>query len=227
MSIPALFDAMPALRKVEGPYYRNMVDPDTRWPYSTKMVVVAPPDYPQLADGLEIGALYVLDKNLDLAGCLFYLDGSYFESCEKLVALVTDGKRLPEGPYRMVDWSNGLSELVSDKEKYPESDGRGPFWELLRYGLRGMTFGPVACKKLAADFTAWDMKAWAVGDLKFYQWYCFLRECFETANGTGMVVYPALWFETKRGPFWEPKLGQETIDVLEPENRHYDDEDEI
>ncbi len=69
----------------------------------------------------------------------------------------------------MVDWSIQLSELVVDEDKYPESEGRGPFWELLRYGLRGMTFGPVVCKKLANDFEKWYMDAWALGDLEFYQ----------------------------------------------------------
>lgn len=35
-----------------------------------------------------------------------------------------------------VEWSIKLSELAEDKEKYPETEGRGPFWELLRYALR-------------------------------------------------------------------------------------------
>ena len=215
MSVPAYFEVNPLLRKVEGPYSRDMMCPLRRWKYSTHMVVVAPLDYPQLAEGLEIGALYDSVRDSEGAECShFFLDSYYYEGCETLVSLVTGGKRLAEDPNRMVDWSIQLSKLVVDESKYPETEGRGPFWELLRYGLRGMTFGPVVCRKLVADFVKWDMDAWVLGDFKFYQWYGFLRKCFETANGTGMVVYPRTWWD-EHGEFWEPKLGQETVELID------------
>jgi len=51
----------------------------------------------------------------------------FFEWCKKLVKLVTKGEELQGGPYPMVDWCTGLSELVEDKAKYPDTEGRGPF----------------------------------------------------------------------------------------------------
>jgi hypothetical protein len=216
MSVPAYFEVNPVLRKVEPPYYpAEIMCPGRPWEVSTHMVAVAPPDFPQLAEGLEIGALYESVPSPEGGPCShFFLSNYYFEGCEKLARLVSGGKRLAEDPCRMVDWSIRLSELVVDESKYPESEGRGPFWELLRYGLRGMTFGPVVCKKLVADFEKWYMDAWALGDLEFYDWYVFMQDCFETANGTGMVVYPETWWDGK-GEHWEPKLGQETVELID------------
>ncbi|MEZ2352118.1 hypothetical protein [Caballeronia sp. RCC_10] len=169
MSKPAYFEVNPLVRKVEPPYYpAEIMCPGSPWNVSTHMVVVAPPDYPQLAEGLEIGALYEVVRNPGgTTSGHFFLDNYYFEGCEKLAALITGGERLAEHPSRMVDWSIQLSELVVDETKYPESEGRGPFWELLRYGLRGMTFGPAVCRKLVADFEKWYIDAWALGDLSF------------------------------------------------------------
>jgi hypothetical protein len=221
MSFPAYFVSWPAVEKIEG------LNPEQVKVYLKRnfasredQVVVAPPDYPQLAEGLEIGALYDLVSGPDGPhSCMnhlssYYEDNHYIEWCEKLVSLVTKGKKLKGGPYRMVDWSNALSELVQDRDKYPDTEGRGPFWELLRYGLRGMTFGPVACRKLAADFEKWESDVWASRDFYFLQMYLHLQRCFNLPDGTCMVTYPESWYEDDK-PFTEPKLGMETLKLLE------------
>ncbi|QSN63466.1 MULTISPECIES: hypothetical protein [unclassified Caballeronia] len=108
---------------------------------------------------------------------------------------------------------NALSELVYDKGKYPGTEGRGPFWELLRYGLQGMTFGPVACRKLAFDFETWESDAWALGDFEFYRMYRHVQRCFNLPDGACMVTYPEPWSEDGK-TFTEPKLGIETLNLL-------------
>jgi hypothetical protein len=134
---------------------------------------------------------------------------------------VTKGKKLEGGSSRMVDWSNALSELVYDREKYPATEGRGPFWELLRYGLRGMTFGPVVCRKLAADFKTWESDAWELRDFYFLQMFLHVQRCFNLPDGSCMVTYPQSWHEDGK-PFTEPKLGMETLALLKaPESPVY------
>jgi len=203
-----------------------MVDPETGERYSpdANMLAVAPRDYPQLAGGLEIGALYrEVPGPGGYGGILHGVDSleGYYEWCEKLVSLVTNGKRLPERPNGEVEWSKKLSELVEDKEKYAETEGRGPFWEMLRYALRGMPFGPVVCQKLTADFEKWETTAYAFGDADFTSMYRFMRSTFSLAGETGMVTYSCQWTEDT-----EPILGIETLALLNapPVPRHDDDE---
>lgn len=215
MYMEGYFAVYPEVKKIEGPYSKDMVNPETGkrlWVHD-ELVVVAPPDYPQLADGLEIGSIYkeVLDSDGSNTQFLQGISSrkEYRDWCEKLVGLVTNGKKLQQRPNDNVEWSNALSELVEDKEKYPETDGRGPFWELLRYSLRGMTFGPVVCKKLDADFQRWKSKAVELGNSDFVQMYDFMWSTFGLDGEAGMVVYPSYWNEGA-----EPKLGVETIKLL-------------
>ncbi|WP_250477288.1 MULTISPECIES: hypothetical protein [unclassified Caballeronia] len=116
---------------------------------------------------------------------------------------------MQERPNDEVEWSNRLSELVEDKEKYPETEGRGPFWELLRYGLRGMTFGPVVCQKLKADFGKWQSAAHALDDSNFSGWYSHIRSTFAMADEAGMVMYGWYWSDDT-----EPKLGTATLKLF-------------
>ena len=220
MSFPAYFVSWPAVEKIEGLSPQQIKEYLERDYVSREdQIVVAPPDYPQLAEGLEIGALYDLVSGTDGPHvCMnhlssYYQDKYYLEWCEKLVSLVTKGKKLTGGPYRMVAWSNALSELVQNEDKYSETGGRGPFWELLRYGLRGMTFGPVVCRKLAVDFQTWESDAWASRDFEFLQMYLHVQRCFNLPTGTCMVTYPEPWDEDGE-TFTEPKLGIETLDLL-------------
>ncbi|SPB14763.1 hypothetical protein NOV72_01995 [Caballeronia novacaledonica] len=215
MYMEGYFLISPAIEKIEGPYSKDMVDPETGEPLwvDEEMVVVAPPDYPQLAAGLEIGALYrAVRRPNGSSGFLHGLDSlqEYYDWCEKLVSLVTNGKKLKERPNNEVEWSNQLSGLVEDSEKYPETGGRGPFWELLRYGLRGMTFGPVVCQRLAADFRKWQSAAHALDDSNFSGWYSHIWSTFAMADEAGIVTYGWCWTEDM-----EPKLGIETLKLFE------------
>lgn len=188
-------------------------DPVTGKAMENVVLAVAPPDYPQLADGLEIGAIYEYEwKNLSHY-CLFEYSSDYyfFDWCKKLVEL-TVGVKLGGGPRRIIQFCNDVSDLVMDKEKYAETEGRGPFWELLRYGVRGMCFGPAACAKLSADFDEWDAELWFTGDEQFYDYYCKLRECFSLVKENGLVYFPPPWMtedeKTRRAVFIiEPMLG--------------------
>ncbi|WMY11117.1 hypothetical protein [Paraburkholderia phenoliruptrix] len=209
MYMEGYFLVFPEIKKVEGPYSKEMV---SRFRHREGSVVLAPPDYPQLADGLEIGAIYEEALQSDGVSTVL-LHGissleEYRDWCEKLVSLVTNGKKLQDRPDDEVEWSNKLSELVEDKDQYPETDGRGPFWELLRYGLRGMTFGPVVCQKLWADFEKWESKALALGNSDFVEMYDYMWSTFSPGEG-GMVIYPRFWREDT-----EPMLGVETLKLL-------------
>ncbi|CAL8477110.1 hypothetical protein [Caballeronia sp. S22] len=122
------FYIWPILKKIEGPYSRDMVEPDTgaRFTPQRDMLVVAPPDYPQLAEGLEIGVFYDAvpgpsgsHGHMHDIDCLDY----YFEWCQRLASLVTNGKKLKERLKRMVDWSNALSELVEITKNIPKPTG--------------------------------------------------------------------------------------------------------
>jgi len=213
------------IKKIEGPYSRNMVDRETgeRLWVRQDMLVVAPQDYPQLAEGLEIGAFYhELVRPDGSSGLLHGLSSleKYYGWCEQLVSLVTNGKKLKERPDDEVEWSNKLSELVEDKTKYPETEGRGPFWEMLRYALRGMTFGPVVCQKLVADFQRWEPEALALDDSDFSSMYDYIWSTFGGAGEAGMARYAWHWSEDT-----EPKLGIESLALLEaPEVPVYDDD---
>ncbi|REG51070.1 hypothetical protein B0G80_7554 [Paraburkholderia sp. BL6669N2] len=209
-----------ATKKIEGPYPTNLVDPVTGKPFSPdeNTLVVAPPDYPQLAEGLEIGALYRDVPGPDgRSGILHELGplDEYYDWCEKLASFVTNGKRLKERPNDKTEWSNKLSELVVDKKGYPKTEGRGPFWELFRYGMRGMTFGPAVCKKLADDFINWGYVAQASGDSHFSFMCDHIGSAFYIASesGTGMVRYPWQWTQDM-----EPKLGIEKVAKLKFHN---------
>jgi len=210
MPTPEYLIAYKKLRKREQPRHSERWDqcPVTDEVMDNVVLVVAPPDYPQLADGLEIGAVYEYEHEDSSWYCIAErsLDGYFFEWCGTLVKLVA-GRELKGGPFSLVDWCNKLSEMMEDKEKYPETDGRGPFWELLRYNLRGMTYGPVVCAKLVADFDDWDPEIWFRSDEKFYNFYRKMRECFSCArDANSLVTYPRPWMEGGKF-FIEPKLG--------------------
>jgi len=93
MYMEGYFLVCPEVRKVEGPYSRGSC-------VYEEMVVVAPPDYPQLADGLQIGAIYDEVSRPDgiSSGVLHGISSreKYYEWCEILVSLVTNGKKLKE-----------------------------------------------------------------------------------------------------------------------------------
>lgn len=211
MYMEGYFLIRPEIKKIAGPYSKRMADPETGeyfWVHED-MLVVEPPDYPKLAEGLEIGAFYREPSAANgTCGLLHGLSSleKYYDWCERLVTLVTNGKKLKERPDGEVGWSIKLSELVEDKEKNSETEGRAPFWELLRYALRGMTFGPVVCQKLAADFEKWESKVSALADSKFSEMYGYLWSTFSLAADAGMVTYGWHWSENT-----EPKLGIETL----------------
>jgi hypothetical protein len=81
--------------------------------------------------------------------------------------------------------------------------------------LRGMTFGPVVCKKLAADFDKWEPEAWSWGDFRFYRYYLAMREYFRFPGEHGFIVYPSSWYEESGRPFMEPKLGADPVDDID------------
>ncbi|CAL8477094.1 hypothetical protein [Caballeronia sp. S22] len=216
----AYFAVSLATKKIEGRYPTNLVDPVTgkRFPPDENNLVVAPPDYPQLAEGLEIGALYRDVSRPD--GCSGFLHelgplDDYYDWCEKLASFVTNGKSLKERPIDKIEWSNKLSELVVDMEGYPGTEGRGPFWELLRYGIRGMTFGPAVCKKLTHDFRTWGYAASSLGNSDFSYMLRHIGGAFRVASetGTGMIRYPWQWTQDM-----EPKLGIEKVAKLKLHN---------
>jgi hypothetical protein len=101
MESPSYFYTSTMVKKVEPPYFKDMVDPETGNMHrlDDNMLVVAPPDYPQLAEGLEIGAFYEdVPDSFGSSGTIYYLSSGiegkyYYEWCEKLVDLVTKGKR--------------------------------------------------------------------------------------------------------------------------------------
>lgn len=50
-----------------------------------------------------------------------------------------------------------------------------------------MTFGPVVCQKLAADFEKWEFKVSALNDSNFSRMYGYLWSTFAQAAEAGMV----------------------------------------
>lgn len=204
------FYAYSNLKKWDKPRHPQKFNlcPETGEYIDNVVLVVAPPDYPQLAEGLEIGGIYEFEHaNVHLFQIAERSIDNYFHDwCVKLVSLVTKGRKL-EGKYTIFDWCVKMSELVEDGGHYPKTEGRGPFWEFLRYSMRRVTFGPVVCKKLVADFDKWEPEAWALGDFRFYQFYLFLRDCFDFPGENGFVVYPSTWYDLNGKPYREPQLG--------------------
>jgi hypothetical protein len=88
-----------------------------------------------------------------------------------------------------------------------------------------MTFGPVVCAKLAADFEKWAAEAYALNDLNFSQMYNHIWATFGEADGTGMVTYPCAWY-ANRELLTEPKLGIESLALLESPRPASHDDDE-
>lgn len=173
------------------------------------VAVVAPTSYPQLADGLLPEAAYEFEPSSREMFC--YDDGNnpwFYNYCRKLTVLISPGKPL-QGRRTPAEWFKAVAALVEDEEKYPETGGRGPFWELFRYGMTGATFGPVVCAKLVADFDAWEEAVKSVGEDKFYEYHIELRRCFAHAGDSGMVVFPFRWtfWLDDLPPYGEPVLG--------------------
>ncbi|WP_051320772.1 hypothetical protein [Cupriavidus sp. amp6] len=185
--------ALTDVKKREQPRHSNQYGlcPVTNEPLNNVVLVVAPRSYPRLAEGLEIGAVYEHEGEKELACCVEgrYEDFYFFEWCRVLTIIITrSGKFIKNGT--LDEWVDQVAGALEDEQKYPETGGRGPFWELVRYGLRGVTFGPVVCAKLVRDFDEWEHVAKAHGDERFYALYCRLRECFAYPNGSGLVYYP-------------------------------------
>jgi hypothetical protein len=111
------------------------------------------PDCPNITDGMEAGATYVFEE-----------DNWY---------------RVADKWWEFVDWVVKLSKLVGLDGERPGQDSTVPFRDLFRYGNHAGTIGPVACKKLAADFFLWDNWARTFDDRQFYNTYRLMRRMFE------------------------------------------------
>ncbi|PLP96831.1 hypothetical protein [Cupriavidus pauculus] len=173
------------------------------------VAVVAPASYPQLAEGLVPDAAYEFETSSRERFCYDDINDPWFYNyCRKLTVLISPGKPL-QGRRTVGEWFKAVAALAEDEEKYPETGGRGPFWELFRYGMSGMTFGPVVCKKLVADFDAWEEAVKSIGEDKFYEYHMELRRCFAHAGDNGMVVFPFGWVTRLDDlpPYGEPVLG--------------------
>ena len=116
-------------------------------------------EWPYFSDGLEVGAMYMYEKDTWFG---FGKERVLNEGLEKLAGLVG------------YDW------------RMPGADDPGPFREMFRWGGEG-TMGPVASAKLVADFAAWDERARALGDDHFYGFYKDSRAMFEFASRDGCV----------------------------------------
>lgn len=187
---PTFLVALTDVKKHEAARHAKQFDicAATRQPLNNVALVVAPRSYPDLAQGLEIGAVYEHEEEKKLVCCV---EGKYqplifFDWCRILTIIVAKNAKLIKS-CSLDEWVAQVAGALEDKEKYPETDGRGPFWELVRFGLRGVTFGPVVCAKLVRDFDEWEHVAKAHGNEAFYSLYCCLRECFAYPNGKGMV----------------------------------------
>ncbi|GAB7542773.1 hypothetical protein [Cupriavidus sp. 8B] len=202
------------LKKRDQPRHPKRFDlcPITGEVLENVVLMEASPVYPQLADGLEIGAVY----EYKFEESSWYRDRSksgYHVAlfCEALVKLIT-GKEL-DGTYKPFDWCDELSGLVERHGPWSESEGKGPFWEFLRFGLRCVPFGPVACRKLAADFDKWEPYAWSLGDFQFYEFYRMMRKCFGSVKENGAVFFPNTWYDGNGRKYTEPRLGSDPIEV--------------
>ncbi|AQV96557.1 hypothetical protein BJN34_22075 [Cupriavidus necator] len=180
----------------------------TNEPLENVVLAVAPRSYPELAEGLEIGAVYEHEEKKELT-CR--VEGKYhnlifLDWCRILTIIVArNAKFIKE--CSLDEWVAQVAGALEDKEKYPETGGRGPFWELVRYGLRGATFGPAVCAKLVRDFDEYEQVAKAHGHEEFYWLYCRLRECFAYPNGRGLVYcYKPHWFQDSKSHD-QPLLG--------------------
>lgn len=160
----------------------------TNEPLEDVVLAVAPRSYPELVEGLEIGAVYEHEVEKKFECCVERRGQDYyfFDWCRILTIIVAkNGRFIKEGS--LDEWVDQVAGELEDVEKYPETGGLGPFWELVRYGLRGVTFGPVVCAKLVRDFDEWEHVAKDHGDEQFYSLYRRLRECFAYPNGSGLV----------------------------------------
>lgn len=187
---PTFLVALTDVKRREAPRHptRFALCPVTNAPLKNVVLAVAPRSYPELAEGLEIGAVYEHEEKKELT-CR--VEGKYesllfFDWCRILTIIVAKNADFIK-QCSLDEWVAQVAGALEDKEKYAETGGRGPFWELVRYGLRGVTFGPVVCAKLVRDFDEWEHVAKAHGDERFYSLYCRLRECFAYPNGKGLV----------------------------------------
>lgn len=171
--------------------------------------------YPELADGLEIGSVYKCDlesvawyRGARMAGTDYHLE----RVCNEIARMVTGGKEL-DGRYSPFGWCDALSDLVASHKKWSSEEGKGPFWELLRFAHRGLPFGPAACKKLVGDFDRWDGFARLHQGEDFYECYKSLRECFSYPNEAGAVRFDVSWFDLSGNRLRESLLGSELRQV--------------
>jgi hypothetical protein len=119
------------------------------------------PDCPNLTDGMEAGATYVFEE-----------DNWY---------------RVADKWWEYADWVVKLSNLVGLNGDMPEQNSNVAFRDLFRYGNHAGIIGPVACKKLAADFFLWDNWARALDDRYFYKMFRLMQRMFEFGAEDGAV----------------------------------------
>ncbi|MCI1016252.1 hypothetical protein HWE04_20530 [Herbaspirillum sp. C7C2] len=80
-----------------------------------------------------------------------------------------------------------LAKLVGYAWTLRGTEAQGPFYELFSYGW-GL-IDTATCKKLAADFALWKLRAEEIGnvELNFYDWYIMMERMFLMGADNGAV----------------------------------------
>jgi len=124
---------------------------------------------------------------------------SFERFCERLLLILVEGKELE--PVRDAGaWCDAIADIVEQRGDWCEEEGRGPFWEMFRWLYRGTPMDEKVCRKLLADFDRWDGRARSIENMKFYDYYKMLRECFQFSASNGVVVFPYARAESKESP---------------------------
>lgn len=155
MSGPVYFVACKNMTRVEG----GLEEGDPRIDQELYVCGQSNPDCPSINDGMEHGVTYTFEEN--------------------------NWYRIADRWWDMVDWIVKLSDLIGLNGERPERDSTVAFRDIFRFGNHGGTFGPLTCKKIAADFALWDERAQTFDDEEFYESFKMWRHMFEFAAEGG------------------------------------------
>lgn len=149
--------------------YAQVLDPVTRQPLENYFIPYIHPAFPGRADELIDGAVYRHAERFEMDRATY---GGYGEWREELARFA--------GYPATADGSHA--------ETAYESKG-GPFWELINFSDCEGTLGAATCKKLAADFAAFQDEADEHEDDYFSSVYDSWREAVEVASDQGAIEF--------------------------------------
>ncbi|MBV8659352.1 MAG: hypothetical protein JO142_16135 [Burkholderiales bacterium] len=146
-------------------------------PVAKNQVKLSPIDFPERFANLQAGAVYQFDRQVDFEA------GSYsgFNIWRNELAKL--------GGYRAIKAKTAENKTEIRYDAAAWQSKSGPFWELINFSDAEGVIGPVACKKLYADFVAFHSAAMADPMPGFKESYQDWENALKMASNNGALEF--------------------------------------